>query len=385
MPYSEDIAIVSTRTMGVQTVRRLTVAAFLCACALVVASCGSSDATTTRSVETTGAFGLYPVSVDGKWGFIDKTGTIKIEPVDYAFDFSEGLAMAKATENDVEKWGYIDTSGTVVIPPQFLYAAPFSDGLAAVGDLSGDEVLGGFIDKTGALVIPMQYAYPSQLAFSEGLCRVMVEEGGNQTWGFIDKTGAMVIEPQFYDVRDFSEGLAAVSGFSNEDPHGFIDKNGDWVIELPPDLMLGGFGQGFSEGLALVEGMVFDAAQGSGLRRGYIDTSGAVVIGLQFDIAFGFSEGLAAVGVTENGVTKWGYVDKTGAWVVQPQYDEAGSFSEGLASVGLLLATGDLSDDVSISDFRYGYIDKTGAVVIPIQYESALAHAFSGGVARVET
>jgi hypothetical protein len=62
-----------------------------------------------------------------------------------------------------------------------------------------------------------------------------------------------------------------------------------------------------------------------------------------------------------------------------------GSFSEGLAPVGLLLASGDLSDDVSISDFRYGYIDKTGTVVIPIQYEAALASGFSGGVARLQT
>ncbi len=43
--------------------------------ALVVAGCDSSDATVTTDTSE-----LYPVSVDGKWGFIDNTGTIKVEP-----------------------------------------------------------------------------------------------------------------------------------------------------------------------------------------------------------------------------------------------------------------------------------------------------------------
>jgi ABC-type phosphate transport system substrate-binding protein len=97
------------------TVHRLMVVAVavLCACALVAAGCGSeqttmttcteatsSDATPTESVGVTGASGLYPVSVDGKWGYIDNTGTIKIEPrFTQAADFSEGLAWAEAGAN----------------------------------------------------------------------------------------------------------------------------------------------------------------------------------------------------------------------------------------------------------------------------------------------
>lgn len=40
--------------------------------------------------------GLAPAKLDGKWGYIDKTGKFVIEPkFDGAYPFSEGLAMVK--------------------------------------------------------------------------------------------------------------------------------------------------------------------------------------------------------------------------------------------------------------------------------------------------
>jgi hypothetical protein len=39
---------------------------------------------------------LYPISVNEKWGFIDKTGTVIIKPkYEYAWNFSEGLAAVQ--------------------------------------------------------------------------------------------------------------------------------------------------------------------------------------------------------------------------------------------------------------------------------------------------
>ncbi|MBN1460634.1 MAG: WG repeat-containing protein, partial [Armatimonadetes bacterium] len=86
--------------------RRLitSVAVALCVCGLVVAGCGSDGAASTTQGTTTSAqetaanevAGLYPVSVDGKWGYIDKTGTIRIQPqFDDARDFSDGLAAVR--------------------------------------------------------------------------------------------------------------------------------------------------------------------------------------------------------------------------------------------------------------------------------------------------
>jgi len=106
---------------------------------------------------------LLPVQVDGKDGFIDKTGKIIINPqFDYADFFEEGLARVRIGG----KYGFIDKTGKIVSNPQF--------------------------DDAGV--------------FREGLARVRI--GGK--WGYIDKTGKIVIEPQFYYAGFFHEGLAEV-------------------------------------------------------------------------------------------------------------------------------------------------------------------------------
>jgi hypothetical protein len=52
------------------------------------------------------------------------------------------------------KWGYIDTSGKMVIEPQFKDALFFSGGLANVSPPTDEEIRGiwGYIDKSGKFV-----------------------------------------------------------------------------------------------------------------------------------------------------------------------------------------------------------------------------------------
>ena len=73
--------------------------------------------------------GLAWVRLNGKYGFIDKSGT-EVTPCkyDYANPFSEGLACVKLNG----KYGFIDKSGTEVIPCKYDDAYPFSEGRACV-------------------------------------------------------------------------------------------------------------------------------------------------------------------------------------------------------------------------------------------------------------
>ncbi len=328
---------------------------------LTAAGCDSD----TASLQA-GASQLYPVSVDGTWGFIDKTGAIKIEPrFVQARTFSEGLAAVEVTVGEGTKSGYIDTSGDLVVEPQFDYAGDFSEGLAVVANNTGldGELFRefGYIDTSGAFVIPIERNSAS--SFSEGLAMFTVVDVDYPTY-FLDKTGATVLGP-FDFALQFCEGLAYVEWGSRS---GFVDATGKRVIELPD-----GYGRCqhasccFSEGLALVE---FSDA---GVERHvFVDRSGAVAFESPFLYAQDFSEGLAPAAVQEGDKTTWGYIDKTGAWVIDPRFYMALEFSEGLAAVMFL------ENDV----ITYGYIDARGTMVISPR-QCAEAGPFSGGVAAL--
>src|ERR1041385_359923 len=65
----------------------------------------ATPASTAEAVNT-----LYPVRVDGKWGYIDNTGQLVIQP-QYALadEFSNGLAMVQSGGQTASgKWGYIN-------------------------------------------------------------------------------------------------------------------------------------------------------------------------------------------------------------------------------------------------------------------------------------
>ncbi|MBO4752382.1 MAG: WG repeat-containing protein [Bacteroidales bacterium] len=151
--------------------------------------------------------GLAIIIIDGKWGYMDKSCAIAIEPsFSYAEDFSEGMARVGIGEGDSIRYGFIDKSGKMVIEPKYNSAGSFNEGLAVVS-IDGKY---GYIDKRGKVVVNL--VYDGADAFSEGLAGVWVGgqwwEGGKQ--GYIDKTGKMVIEAQYCWAGLFENGMAKV-------------------------------------------------------------------------------------------------------------------------------------------------------------------------------
>ncbi len=192
-------------------------------------------------------------------------------------------------------------------------------------------------------------------------------------WGYQDKSGTYVIPPQFDRAERYSEGLAVVE---LKHKFGYIDPTGRFVIPLK-------FAHAgpFSGGLALVYttwGMnIFGRTEGWDLfrRAGYIDHTGKFVIGPRYvENAARFSEGVAAFqpGLASPGNAKWGYLDKSGNWAIKPQFEIAGDFSEGLAAVAV---------SEKGSPQKWGYIGHSGKFVIPAQFR--IAHPFRDGVAAV--
>lgn len=307
------------------------------------------------SIPYNGSFseGLAAVGIEGKWGFIDKSGN-EVVPLKYGYadEFSEGLACVSLTNKyKKDKYGFIDKSGNEVVPLKYDWAGSFSEGLAMV-KLDGRW---SFIDKLGNEILQLSNGEGEN--FSEGLAMVgsrgIVSFGYYfDQYGFVDRLGNEVVPLKYSSASSFREGFAHVSNFGS---HGFIDKSGNTVVPLKYDSA-----GSFSEGLAPVN---LDG------RWGFIDMSGNEVVPLKYDDVWYFSEGFAPVKLND----RWGFIDRSGNEVLQQlEYDEVLPFSEGFARVRL---TDNYNED------KYGFIDKSGKLAVPLKYD--WAGSFSEGLAVV--
>jgi hypothetical protein len=280
---------------------------------------------------------LYPVLKGGKYGFIDNTGKMVIEPAYYsASRFSEDLAMV-VVEKTKNKFlvGYIDKSGKMVIEPQFEGGGLFYEGLAMIKK----NKKAGVINTKGEIVIEAKFERISR--FHDGLAAAVVtRDSRNGTpvsdGGYIDRKGTFVIHPQFDpNLTAFTEGVAGVRRVGQL--WSFMDRSEKTVI--PPKFFM--VGQ-MSGGMAAF----LDGAS----KWGYMDRSGQVVIPAKFSRAGLFGDGLAAV-LPEQG-KKWGFIDTKGNMVIKPQFDGTDVFKDGVAMVEL--------------NGQIGYIDAKGQYVWPL-------------------
>ena len=240
------------------------------------------------------------------WGFIDKTGKWRCEPIYLnTHSFAEGLAPVALNR----KIGYLNKNGAYAIDPKFDLARPFSEGLANVTIL--DERMRTwteqYIDKTGKVAFsevtklpgttPLRkycdqnelcgfashnFSYTDPNAdlrkwdFHEGLVVARV----GKLYGYKNRVGKIVIAPKFESAYEFYGGLAKVS---LNKKFGFINKEGKLVI--PAEYQKA---NSFAEGLA--------AVSADGKVWGFIDKNGKTVIEHKFVEAFSFADGLAKVG-----------------------------------------------------------------------------------------
>ena len=267
----------------------------------------------------------------GKYGFIDASGRVVIEPVwDKVNDFSEGFAVVKGGDYQRGyKYGFIDTSGKVVFMVTNAYVYDFHEGLARFRYNTKDSYgITGFVDKTFNVVI--EPIFSDATNFSEGYS--LIAKKGKV--GLIDIAGRVVIEPIWdsfdkWYVQEHSADLVAKFGWWQ-----IIEKNEKGEFNYEPVFS----GTVFSDGLARVK------SEG---KWGFIDSTGAVIIEPQWEDVAAFSEGFARI----SSYGRWGFTDKIGKIISEPQWDGATDFIEGFARVR--------------RGAKWEYIDTTGIIVEP--------------------
>jgi hypothetical protein len=247
--------------------------------------------------------GLAAVKVDGRWGYINKSGAFAINPQYFnALSFQEGRAFVRTPSFE---WEYIDKSGNIIrtldtpdLSDFESQSNAFSSGRALVINFNTNQY--GFIDKEGNIAIGYQFA--EARAFHEGLAAIKISD----SWGFIGTDGSTVISPRYIETGNFGDGLVPVR--ENTNVWGYADKNGRMVIEP------------------------------------------------QFEEARSFSEGRAAVLI--NGY--WGFIDKSGNLIGKADFDEVAGFEKGVAQV--IIEKVDPSNENNRLT-NYGYLGRDGKLV----------------------
>jgi WG containing repeat len=279
--------------------------------------------------------GLGLVAVDGKYGFIVKTGKTVIEPQfgEESQPFFDGLAMVQVTNG---KCGYIDNGGRFVIEPVFEWGQPFSEGIAIV------RVAGkyGYISKDGQYLVKPQYEHAG--SYTEGYAGVYQGD----RWYYLNKSGEITFGP-YGGAGEFRDGVASIwhkggPALLRHDGTVVPIQGVNWLSEY------------FSEGR-----ICFSKAE----KYGYMDRDGKVVIRPVYDEAATFYRGMAEVKL--NG--RWGYIDTNGAMVIKPRFDTANFFKDGLAYVEV--------------GGKSCYIDERGNVVLETAYKGGFP--FSEGLTPV--
>jgi hypothetical protein len=189
-----------------------------------------------------------------KWGFVDKTGKIVINPqFEEVGMFSEGQCPFKNGEN---KWGYIDKKGNITINPQFDEADSYINGNAVVK--TGGK--SGVINVKGLYTVNPIY---KTVLNDRNIC--LTELDGK--WGWCDIEGKTIINNQFKEALLFLENDLAPVKIGNK--FGYINKEGKIVVNPQFETALS-----FNGNLAMVE---------TNNKIGFINNEGKYIINPQFD------------------------------------------------------------------------------------------------------
>ena len=286
--------------------------------------------------------GLAGVAVGTKLGFRDEGGQFLFGR---KYEYGEFISEGKVSYCHEQKCGFLDDRGEIIIPARFCKAKEFSEGLAAVAECdsvardgtvrrwgyineAGNYVLGpgehftghalsggvtivtkggkfGLMNRSGKLTVPYQYdsMQPVWLSEAGGEALFQVSKQGRK--GFMDPRGQLLTGKLYERVSSFQNGIAFVLEDSLTwtmiDARGNVLAATDFTLIGEPynmiscDRILMGyvFPEQRREALDSFTGVLtksyFGLPEHLGIRFGYLDSRGNVVIAPQFTEALPFT------------------------------------------------------------------------------------------------
>lgn len=156
--------------------------------------------------------------------FINRAGQVVSGGYYSIFGFTDG--MAKVAKNNNEH-GFVNEAGVLVIPCDYRIAYDFRDGFTAARREYDSASPHDILDKTGKVVGTTNGVRFASNA-GNGCFKIQLDEGSSRRYGFVDYTGKEIVPCKYYEVRDFSGGVAVVETFDRK--LGFVDTSGAEII-----------------------------------------------------------------------------------------------------------------------------------------------------------
>ncbi len=243
------------------------------------------------------------VQKDKLWGLARADGSWLIEPkFQQAGSLIDGLAQVTLDG----KVGFIGRSGNYVIEPVFDKVRPFERGIGrAVAERDGNV---GVIDKSGAWVFRTDYQ-EIRLARKFGKDATSEPAFGwhfkkADRWGLLDLDGHVVLDADFnQEVDRCADGR--LSGYKNKEEL-YFKKDGS-PLQPPGGRLLNASCNGPAPPYTLKIGHKFVL----------VDAESIPVMPLQFDAVTQLADGVRNVKLDG----KWGRIGADGRWLLEPKFD----------------------------------------------------------------
>lgn len=298
-------------------------------------------------------------------------------------NFSERLAAVKYQN----KWGFINEHGEEIIANIYNQVSPFLNGLA----IAQKDTLYGLIDTKGRWALAPQYN-----ALSKHRVQGLLAAKHQNKWGVINEKGRWVMPAKYEFVQLLGANRALA--WQRMRPHSRFRSmqaprqlllvsipKGNVVKKLPQNSFIFQFNQGHA---LLISQMSLDwqrmnqsIAQKNCLpfrlsttteetgKKSFIDTTGKVMIALDWGEVTDFDEGLARKKINQPIKTvqgtateeKWIFIDQQGKQAINSNFIQAAAFHQGQAIVQVWVVTRQQA--------LWGIINKKGKWVIPPRFE----------------
>lgn len=165
--------------------------------------------------------GLRGIKKNGKYGFIDDQGRLRIaNRYENIKPFTEGLAAIKIRN----KWGFINRDEKIMIQPAYEEVSPFEKGYSIIKQ----NGFYGLLTHEGKIVLPARYHTVKIL--DNG--RILLTINGLQ--GLADQHGNVLLHPKYSSVTDLDNGFIIVQ---QEGKFGLVTLQGISTIPLMYDYL----------------------------------------------------------------------------------------------------------------------------------------------------